>query len=147
MPSSTPPSVSISLSLLSVLTVFFCHSLLVCDCGVSASSLSLCSLSCLHLCMSAAVSPNSNSVGVCGDFYLPHITSGLFRTHLINQITAVLLKKKKLHHKVSPTCISTLNSKLICKMYLSEAKAQIMNCVNRFLLYIHRFHNQQAMGR
>ena len=95
VPTSSPPSVSISVSLLIVLGHFSASpspiecvvssilassvSFLCCFCA--SSSLSLCSLSSL-LYMSAALSPQLKLCRcVCGDFYLPH-SSALFRTHL-----------------------------------------------------------------
>ena len=79
------------------------------------------------------------SVGVFGGkFYLPHIPSALFKSHLINPIKAVFVKKA--YQQVSPICILTLNPKLICrntKAYLnaarcnpSDARYQMINYTN-----------------
>ena len=63
-------------------------------CCFSVSSLSLFSLSSLLLCISAVVSPNSNSVGLSVGTSI--FISVLFRTHLMNQINAVFVKNKSL---------------------------------------------------
>ena len=97
----------------------------ICDCGVFtllASSLCsfsasppYCSLSDL-ICISSAVSSNSNSVGVSVGTSLSSLHSFLsFRIHLINQIKASFLKKAKVYQIASPSYICTLNPKSICK--------------------------------
>ena len=100
MPASPPPSVSISLSHISswsflatatnvdcrVSTLLVYSFSLFSLCCFSASSISLFSHLDL-LCLSAAVSPNSNCRCVCGDFY-PHILSSLYGNHLINQVNS-----------------------------------------------------------